>query len=74
MLTGEYTPMNLLVSQGGHGCHLSGMFDFGDGLIGPRESDWLGPLCFLAAGNAERCTAFAAGAGFSLSALIWPLA
>jgi hygromycin-B 7''-O-kinase len=54
ILTGEYTPFNLM-SEGGR---LSGMFDFGDGLIGPREYDWLGPLCFLAAGDAERIDAF----------------
>ena len=59
ILTGEYTPMNLLVQQG----RLSGMFDFGDGLVGPREYDWLGPLCFLAAGHGARCEAFMAGYG-----------
>jgi hygromycin-B 7''-O-kinase len=59
ILTGEYTPMNLLQRQGA----LSGMFDFGDGLVGPREYDWLGPLCFLAAGHRGRCEAFFAGYG-----------
>jgi hygromycin-B 7''-O-kinase len=54
ILTGEYTPFNLL-HQGGR---LSAMFDFGDGLVGPREYDWLGPLCFLAAGDASRVDAF----------------
>lgn len=54
ILTGEYTPFNLLC-QGGR---LSAMFDFGDGLVGPREYDWLGPLCFLAAGDASRVDAF----------------
>ncbi|MFY8083837.1 MAG: phosphotransferase family protein [Rubrivivax sp.] len=49
ILTGEYTPFNLLHQGSG----LSAMFDFGDGLVGPREYDWLGPLCFLAAGNAQ---------------------
>ncbi len=53
-LTGEYTPFNLLHQDNG----LSGMFDFGDGLVGPREYDWLGPLCFLAAGDATRIDAF----------------
>ncbi|MCB9908434.1 MAG: phosphotransferase [Planctomycetes bacterium] len=48
ILTGEYTPFNLLHKGGG----LSGMFDFGDGLVGPRAYDWLGPMCFLAAGDA----------------------
>jgi hygromycin-B 7''-O-kinase len=54
ILTGEYTPFNLLHQNGA----LSAMFDFGDGLIGPREYDWLGPLCFLAAGDARRIDAF----------------
>jgi hygromycin-B 7''-O-kinase len=54
ILTGEYTPFNLM-SEGGR---LAGMFDFGDGLVGPRAYDWLGPLCFLAAGDAERIDAF----------------
>jgi len=54
ILTGEYTPFNLLHRGSG----LSAMFDFGDGLVGPREYDWLGPLCFLAAGDASRVDAF----------------
>ncbi len=59
LLTGEYTPFNLLATEG----RLAAMFDFGDGLVGPREYDWLGPLCFLAAGHAARCTAFFEGYG-----------
>ena len=62
ILTGEYTPMNLLASHG----RLCGMFDFGDGLVGPREYDWLGPLAFLAAGHADRCRAFLDGYGIVL--------
>jgi hygromycin-B 7''-O-kinase len=58
ILTGEYTPMNLLYEAG-----LSGMFDFGDGLVGPAAYDWLGPLCFMAAGVRERCDAFFEGYG-----------
>ncbi len=63
LLTGEYTPMNLFTLQ--H--RLCAMFDFGDGMVGPREYDWLGPLAFLAAGNAARCHAFMAGAGQVMS-------
>lgn len=59
ILTGEYTPMNLLVRS----ALLTGMYDFGDGLVGPREYDWLGPLSFLAAGHADRCQAFFEGYG-----------
>lgn len=63
LLTGEYTPMNLLVQHG----TLSAMFDFGDGLIGPGPSDWLGPLCFLAAGHAPRVRALMDGLGATLT-------
>jgi hygromycin-B 7''-O-kinase len=59
ILTGEYTPMNLMFDEpSGQVC---GMFDFGDGLVGPREVDWLGPLCFLAAGKAGHVAALLAG-------------
>lgn len=61
LLTGEYTPMNLLVD----GPRLVGMFDFGDGLLGPRAYDWLGPLCFLAAGAPARIAALRAGLGIA---------
>lgn len=54
ILTGEYTPFNLLHQ----GSALAAMFDFGDGLVGPCEYDWLGPLCFLAAGDAGLVDAF----------------
>lgn len=57
LLTGEYTPMNLLVE----GPRLAGMYDFGDGLIGARAYDWLGPLCFLAAGQPQRIAALRSG-------------
>lgn len=63
-LTGEFTPMNLFSSGGA----LAAMFDFGDGLVGPREYDWLGPLCFLAAGHPARVDAFCAGYGVSIDA------
>lgn len=54
VLTGEYTPFNLFTTAN----RLSAMFDFGDGLVGPREYDWLGPMCFLAAGDAAALDAF----------------
>jgi hygromycin-B 7''-O-kinase len=63
-LTGEYTPMNLFVRDG----RLAAMYDFGDGLVGPREYDWLGPLCFLAAGQPARVAAFCAGYGVQIDA------
>ena len=64
ILTGEYTPFNLLVAPTPSGAMaLSGMFDFGDGLVGPAAYDWLGPLCFLAAGDRARREAFFSGYG-----------
>ena len=65
VLTGEFTPMNLLVDETDA---LGGLFDFGDGLIGPAAYDWLGPLCFLCAGQAARVRAFEAGLGQALAA------
>jgi hygromycin-B 7''-O-kinase len=71
ILTGEYTPFNLLVAPGASGeMVLSGMFDFGDGLVGPAAYDWLGPLCFLAAGHRARREAFFSGYG--LAPQDWP--
>lgn len=64
LLTGEYTPWNLMLD----GPRLAAMFDFGDGLVGPRAYDWLGPLCFLAAGDGERCAALLDGCGVTLTA------
>jgi hygromycin-B 7''-O-kinase len=62
ILTGEYTPMNLLVRPD-QPFQLAGMYDFGDGMLGPCEYDWLGPLAFLAAGHPLRCQAFFTGYG-----------
>lgn len=51
ILTGEYTPFNLLVDGGPGKWQLSGMIDFGDAMIGPREYDFDGPILFLCAGD-----------------------
>ncbi len=63
LLTGEFTPMNLLVNEADE---LRGLFDFGDGLVGPGAYDWLGPLSFLCCGDAARVRAFFAGLGQAL--------
>ncbi|MBL8326222.1 MAG: aminoglycoside 3'-phosphotransferase/choline kinase family protein [Rubrivivax sp.] len=60
LLTGEYTPFNLFTTPQHR---LAAMFDFGDGLVGPREYDWLGPQCFLVAGHRARGAAFIGGYG-----------
>ncbi len=64
LLTGEFTPMNLLVDAADP-ARLAGMYDFGDGLLGPGPYDWLGPLCFLAAGQPARIAALRAGLGLA---------
>jgi len=61
ILTGEYTPINLLAEKGSTGWHLSGMFDFGDAMIGPARYDWAGPAAFLCAGEPTAMRAFLAG-------------
>ncbi len=66
ILTGEYTPMNLMFDE--QTATLCGMFDFGDGLVGAPPMDWLGPLCFLAAGRRELCQAYFSGLGLTLDA------
>lgn len=53
ILTGEYTPFNLLVGQMDSQWRITGMIDFGDAMIGYREYDFLGPCLFLGEGNAS---------------------
>ena len=63
LLTGEYTPENLLVKQHEGGWKLTGMFDFADSMLGPARYDWLGPICFLVQGKRPRLEAFLSGYG-----------
>lgn len=60
ILTGEYTPFNLLIENG----EISGMIDFGDAMIGFREYDLLGPLLFLCGGDRELISALYDGYGY----------
>ncbi|MFN7134774.1 MAG: phosphotransferase family protein, partial [Myxococcales bacterium] len=52
LLTGEYTPFNLLVTGAPGALSLTAMIDFGDAMVGPREYDLLGPSLFLCEGDA----------------------
>lgn len=70
ILTGEYTPENLLVVDGPRGPELSGMIDFGDAMVGPPIYDVLGPSTFLAAGDALAMESLFRAHGV----LPWPLA
>lgn len=51
LLTGEYTPFNLLVQRNANGWQLTGMIDFGDAMVGPRDYDFLGPTMFTCRGE-----------------------
>jgi hygromycin-B 7''-O-kinase len=66
ILTGEYTPENLLVRRANGRTSLAGLFDFGDGLLGPADYDLLGPSCFLVSGDRNRLRALFAGFGAEL--------
>jgi hygromycin-B 7''-O-kinase len=51
ILTGEYTPMNLLVKQQNGIWHIDGLIDFADSMLGRAEYDLLGPGLFLIQGD-----------------------
>ena len=51
LLTGEYTPFNLLVERDATGWQLTGMIDLGDAMVGPRDYDFLGPSMFSCCGD-----------------------
>lgn len=78
LLTGEYTPQNLLVKRVGpvqpdlqdqQHWQLSGVIDFADSLIGPAAYDWLGPVCFLVQGQSARLEALFQGYGLELESV-----
>lgn len=66
ILTGEYTPMNLIVQQKGSVWHIEGLIDFGDSMLGLPEYDLLGPGCFLIQGDKSLLREFLKAYGFSL--------
>jgi len=65
ILTGEYTPMNLLVKQEAGVWHIHGLIDFGDSMLGLREYDLLGPGTFLIQGNKILLREFLSAYGYS---------
>jgi hygromycin-B 7''-O-kinase len=65
LLTGEYTPFNLLSSDTNHMQTICGMIDFGDAMTGFNEYDLLGPLMFLAAGDEVLIHSLLKGYGYS---------
>lgn len=69
ILTGEYTPFNLLALKTKNQWHISAMIDFGDAMIGFREYDLLGPSVFSCEGNISLVTALFEGYGIPYSSL-----
>ncbi len=65
ILTGEYTPENLLVEQRDGRWRLVGLIDFGDVMSGAAEYDLLGPSTFLASGRPERVRSLLLGRGYA---------
>ena len=64
LLTGEYTPFNLLVRPEDDHWTLCGMIDFGDCMLGLPEYDLLGPGAFLIEGNAGLLREFLLSYGY----------
>jgi hygromycin-B 7''-O-kinase len=65
ILTGEYTPGNLLMHRTARGWQIAGLIDFGDVMVGFADYDLLGPSTFLAAGDGGSVRALLEGYGFS---------
>lgn len=65
ILTGEYTPFNLLANQIDGQWQITGMIDFGDVMVGFREYDFLGACLFLGEGNASLIDALFRGYGYA---------
>ena len=70
ILTGEYTPANLLVTRRADRWQLTGLIDFGDVWCGAADYDLLGPATFLAAGDVARLGALLAARGYSPGELV----
>lgn len=64
ILTGEYTPMNLLVKQIKGVWHISGLIDFGDAMLGLPQYDLLGPGAFLIQGDKHLLREFLMAYGY----------
>lgn len=63
ILTGEYTPFNILVQKINDQWNISAMIDFGDAMIGFSEYDLLGPSVFSCEGKIELVEALFEGYG-----------
>lgn len=68
VLTGEYTPQNVMMIERDGRWTIAGLVDFGDVMVGLADYDLVGPCTFLAAGDAELCAAVFAGYGRAIDA------
>ena len=73
ILTGEYTPENLLLDCQGDQWRLSGLIDFGDVMTGWRDYDLLGPSAFLTAGLPRRVRSLFDGYGYARADITFAL-
>jgi hygromycin-B 7''-O-kinase len=65
LLTGEYTPMNLIVKANKGVWELNGLIDFGDSMLGAPEYDFLGPGAFLIQGDKQLARELLISYGYS---------
>lgn len=65
ILTGEYTPMNMLVKQIKGVWRISGLIDFGDAMLGLPQYDLLGPGAFLIQGDKRLLREFLMAYGYA---------
>jgi hygromycin-B 7''-O-kinase len=65
ILTGEYNPENIFLSQHSGGWRLAGLIDFGDVMTGWGEYDLLGPSTFMTEGKPGRVRSLLRGFGYS---------
>ncbi|HEX8111703.1 MAG TPA: phosphotransferase [Kofleriaceae bacterium] len=70
ILTGEYTPANLLVTRRAGRWQITGLIDFGDVGCGAPDYDLLGPATFLAAGDPAHLRALLVARGYSPGELV----
>lgn len=64
MLTGEFTPFNLLFFRENNKWKLTGVIDFADSFLGDNEYDLLGPILFIFNGNKETTQSFLISYGY----------
>ncbi|MCM3764474.1 phosphotransferase family protein [Neobacillus niacini] len=64
LLTGEYTPFNLLFNKEDGKWTLTGVIDFADCFLGDGDYDLLGPILFMFNGDSELISSFLKSYGY----------